>query len=107
MSDVNEVPQVDVDELARLHGEVSVLDVREPEEWVDGHVPGATHIPLAEVAARIGEVPSEGTVYVICHSGGRSQKAAEVLRAAGTDAVNVAGGTSAWIERGHPVETGL
>jgi rhodanese-related sulfurtransferase len=54
----------------------------------------------------MGEIPTEVTVYVICKSGGRSAKAVEHLRANGVDAVNVAGGTLAWIEAGNAVETG-
>jgi rhodanese-related sulfurtransferase len=52
-------------------------------------------------------VPRDGAVYVICAKGGRSLKAAEFYRAQGIDAVNVAGGTTAWIETGEPVSTGM
>jgi rhodanese-related sulfurtransferase len=59
------------------------------------------------VAERLQEVPTEGTVYVICAKGGRSYRAAELYRAQGIDAVNVAGGTSAWVDAGQPTATGL
>lgn len=102
-----DVPEIDIAEAARLHGTgTPVIDVRQPEEYVEGHVPGAPLIPLAEVADRIAEVPAAGPVLVICKLGGRSRKAAEHLRAQGIDAINVAGGTMAWIDAGHRVVAG-
>jgi rhodanese-related sulfurtransferase len=80
--------------------------VREPDEWEEFRAPGATLLPLGEVPERLDEVPTDGPVYVICRSGARSAKAAELLRATGVDAVNVAGGTLAWREAGNPVESG-
>jgi len=81
-----------------------VLDVREDDEWAAGHVPGATHIPLGELESRIGEVEDGGRVWVICRSGARSQKGADILFSNGIDAVSVAGGTMGWIDAGHAVE---
>ncbi|MFM7030125.1 MAG: rhodanese-like domain-containing protein, partial [Micrococcales bacterium] len=74
------------------------------DEWAAGHVPGATHIPLGELEARINEVEDGGRVWVICRSGVRSQKGADILFANGIDAVSVAGGTLGWIAEGHSVE---
>lgn len=101
------VPEITVDELAARRAEgAPLIDVRQPEEYEEFRVPGAVLLPLGEVPERVEEVPKEGTVYVICKSGGRSAKAVEHLRAQGIDAVNVAGGSLAWVEAGHPVETG-
>jgi len=102
------VPEIDVDELAsRLSAGGAVLfDVRNPHEYEDGHVPGARLIPLPEVPDRVDEFPTSGEVLLICGSGPRSERAAEFLRAKGVDAINVAGGTRAWIDHGNPVETG-
>jgi rhodanese-related sulfurtransferase len=101
------VPAIDVEELARLHpGGVRLVDVREDDEYRAAHVPGALHIPLGEVVDRTDEVPTAGTVYVICASGNRSAKAVEHYRASGIDAVNVAGGTRGWVEAGHPTASG-
>lgn len=102
-----DVPEIDIAEAARRHAAgTPVIDVREPDEYVDGHVPGAPLIPLATVPHRVSEVPSQGEVLVICKSGGRSQRAAEFLRAQGIDAVNIAGGTTGWIDAGHRVVIG-
>jgi rhodanese-related sulfurtransferase len=102
-----QVPEIDVDELARRRDEgAPVIDVREDDEYASGHVPGASHIPLGEVPERVGEVPADRTVYIVCRSGGRSARAVEHLRSAGIDAVNVSGGTLAWVDAGRPVAEG-
>jgi rhodanese-related sulfurtransferase len=101
------VPEVTVDELAAKRAEgAPLIDVRNPDEYEGFHVPGAVLLPLGELVERADEVPVDGTVYIICQSGGRSAKAAEHLRGLGVDAVNVAGGSKAWADAGHPVATG-
>lgn len=98
---------MDVSTLAEAREEgAPVLDVRQPDEYEEGHVPGAVLLPLDQLPDRLDEVPSGDTLYVICRSGGRSKKAAEFLRPRGIDAVNVAGGTLAWIEADQPAATG-
>ena len=100
-----DVPEIDVTELAARQAEGAVLiDVRTPGEYADARVPGAQLIPLPEVVERIDEVPTEGTVYVICARGPRSAKAVQHYRSQGIDAVNVAGGTLAWIDAGLPID---
>lgn len=101
-----DVPEIDVSELAEVHAAGAlVIDVRSDEEYAAGHVPGAHLIPLPDVVERIDEVPTTGTVYVICGSGPRSAKAVEHYRTQGIDAVNVAGGTRAWIDAGLPTDS--
>jgi rhodanese-related sulfurtransferase len=101
------VPEIDVDQLLALQADgVPIIDVREPGEHEEARVPGAALIPLGEVADRVDEVPTDGTVYVICARGARSAKAVEHYRSLGIDAVNVAGGTLAWIDAGHPTDHG-
>ena len=93
------------DELADER-ETIVVDVRERDEWVGGHVPDAIWIPLAELPARVDEVPP-GRVALICASGFRSSIAATVLEAAGRDDLaNVWGGTTAWMQLGLPLRQG-
>ena len=88
-------------------GDVTIIDVRETDEYTLGHVPGAKLIPLGELAGRTAEVPTTGPVYVVCHSGGRSARATDFLAASGIDAINVTGGTAAWQQAGLPTNTGL
>lgn len=85
-----------------------VLDVREPDEWCAGHVPGAVHIPLNELPVRAAEIPQDVDVYVICRSGGRSAHATMALNRAGWRATNIDGGMYAWAAAGRPMvsETG-
>lgn len=104
---MSEVPEIGVDDLEALLASGCVLvDVREDDEFEAGHIPGARHLPLAEVPERQGEIPAAGTVYVVCAVGGRSARAVEYLRAKGIDAVNVAGGTQGWIDSGREVHRG-
>ncbi len=100
-------PEVDVDRLAEVAAEGAwVLDVRQPDEYEAGHVPGAHLIPLDQLSTRHGEVPHDQEVYVVCGGGGRSAVATEALNGAGYRAVNVAGGTRGWIDAGNPVISG-
>ena len=101
------VPEVDITTFAARHAEgVAVIDVREPDEYTEGHVPGAVLIPLGEVADRADEVPADRTVYLICARGGRSMRAGEHLAGLGRDVVNVGGGTIGWVDAGHATVTG-
>ncbi|MBF6590385.1 MAG: MBL fold metallo-hydrolase [Ktedonobacterales bacterium] len=101
------VPEVEVTALTdRLEGAL-LVDVREPQEYGEGHVPGAISIPQAELAARLAELPRDRPLLLICHSGARSLRAAQFLRQTGFEQVaNVRGGTQAWKAAGRPVEGG-
>lgn len=102
-----QVPAIDIPTLRQeLDGGAPLFDVRQPDEFEEARAPGARLVPLAEVPERIDEFPTDRTVYVICKSGGRSAKAVEHLRANGVDAVNVEGGTMAWIDAGNAVDRG-
>lgn len=86
---------------------VRLVDVREPDEYSSGHVPGALSIPLGQVPDRIDECCSRGEItYLICRSGARSANAGEFLSDRGHDVVNVIGGTMAWIASGREVVEG-
>lgn len=102
------VPEIGVSELARRHADGAyILDVRQPAEYAESRVPGARLLPLDELEARHREIPRDREVLVICRSGMRSALAVTALNEAGYRAVNVAGGTMAWVEQGHPVDTGM
>ena len=92
--------EITVQELAARRGageEHVLLDVREPWELDVARLEPCLHIPLGEVTSRVEEIPREVPVYVLCHAGVRSGRAAEFLRGAGfNNAVNVRGGIGAW-----------
>ena len=100
--------EVSIDELAEaLEAGSLVYDVREKDEFVRGHVPGVRLLPMSEIEQRVEEIPTDqGTVYFVCAVGARSGKVAEALRQQGLDAVNVTGGTKAWMEAGRRLVTG-
>jgi rhodanese-related sulfurtransferase len=79
-----------------------LLDVREDDEWAEGHAPDAIHVPLARVGGAAGRFAGQA-VLTVCRSGTRSGRAAKTLAAAGVDVRNVAGGMSAWASAGLPV----
>ena len=99
------VKEIDVEELERL-GTVPLIDVREPDEYESGHVPGAVLVPLGSVPAADLSQFEGSSLYVICKSGGRSMRACEFLADAGFDVVNIAGGTMAWVTSGRSVVEG-
>lgn len=97
------VPTVTVDDLPDpLPEGVAVLDVREPVEWRHGHIEGATHVPLAELAIRHDEVPA-GRVVVVCRVGSRSARATVALAQQGRDVANLDGGMVEWAAAGRPM----
>ena len=91
-------PQEAAERLAR--GEIDLVDVRDADEWQTGHAPGARHIPLAELASRLADVPRERPIAFVCRSGGRSEVATELARRQGVEALNVDGGLLAWQRAG-------
>ena len=85
--------------------DMTVLDVRQPAEWAEGHIPGATFITGAEIPERLNEVSMTEPLAVVCGSGYRSAVIASFLRARGHEDVrNVIGGMSAWRNAGLPTE---
>jgi rhodanese-related sulfurtransferase len=83
-----------------------ILDVREPSELEQARIEGTLDIPLGELVERVDELPSDTTVYVLCHVGGRSAQAVQYLESRGVDAVNIDGGIVAWHRAGLPVTLG-
>jgi rhodanese-related sulfurtransferase len=93
-------------ELMAIYKSASVVDVREMDEYVDGHVPGAKHIPLSMIPLRNNEIAKETKHYVICEAGGRSAQACAYLAEQGFDVVNISGGTGSWRMMGAPLNIG-
>ncbi|WP_338856201.1 rhodanese-like domain-containing protein [Gordonia hongkongensis] len=93
---VTSVPEVSVDDLDDRDRTIRIIDVRDPAEFADDHVPAAENHPLAQLDILVDQCTPGQVVYVICQSGNRSLRAAARLRAAGIDARSVAGGTAQW-----------
>ncbi len=101
------VQEIDVDTLEARSAETIVLDVREPEEFEQGHVPKAINLPQADLASRLDELPHECPLALICRSGARSFRAAQFLRQVGFEQVaSVQGGTLAWRAAGKSLAFG-
>jgi hydroxyacylglutathione hydrolase len=87
-------------------GAIQVIDVRSPEEWRRGHLPGAIHIPLALLPDRIGELDASVPIVMQCQGGGRSSIATSLLQSQGLfDVSNLAGGYDAWVAQGFEIES--
>ena len=105
------IPSIDVTEAERRLREDPdrplLIDVREEHEFVDLRAPGAVLLPMSTFAARVGELPADRPLMIVCHLGGRSSAVAGFLiRSGRSDVVNVAGGMDAWEKGGLPVRRG-
>jgi rhodanese-related sulfurtransferase len=84
-----------------------LLDVRQPEEYKNGHIPGAKLIPLDQLNERIKEIPGNREIICVCRSGNRSRTATGQLVTAGYKASNLKGGMIGWSRHGLPVKRGI
>ncbi len=82
---------------------VLLLDVRDIDEWLAGHIDGATHIPLIELPGHVDQLPAGRDIVCICRSGNRSGQATAFLVERGVQAKNMVGGMKAWATAGLPV----
>ena len=88
------------------HGGVTLVDVRTENEWDSGHIAGAHHVPLTQLAERVDEIPRTRPIVVQCAAGARSSIAASLLRSRGVEnVINLTGGLGEWLRRGLPVTT--
>jgi len=106
---VGAIEQVTVAQLKEqmANGDLQIVDVRRPGEYVNGHVPRALNAPLASLDKSLGPLPlkKDKLTAVICAGGYRSSAAASLLEKQGfSNLLNVSGGTGAWINAGYPVE---
>jgi rhodanese-related sulfurtransferase len=81
-----------------------LLDVREDDEWAAGHAPGAVHVPMMQIPARLHDIPVDRDVVVICRVGGRSAQVVTFLQQNGMDRIlNLDGGMQSWEASGRPM----
>ncbi len=91
---------------ADVTDETYLLDVREDDEWQAGHIPGAVHLPMSGLLARLAEVPKDRDVVVVCKVGGRSAQVTAYLSQQGWPNVrNLDGGVVEWVRAGRPFVT--
>ncbi len=91
--------------MARYSAGALVLDVRTQAEWNQGHIANSILIPLDDLSARLGEVPRDRDIIVVCRSGARSTEGATILRQAGFTRVScLTGGLQGWVSAGYPLE---
>lgn len=83
--------------------EVTLIDVRDTQEWRRGHIEGSVNIPMSVLQDRIAQIPEDRAIVTVCDVGHSSAAAATLLREAGLDARNLWGGTEAWAREGLPL----
>ena len=100
--------EISVEEaVAKRDSGAFILDVRQPEEWNEFHVPDSTLIPLGDLAARAAELPKDQEIVIVCRSGNRSAQARDILLGAGfTQVTSMAGGLTQWKAAGYPTVSG-
>jgi len=107
--DISSFPMIDVEELAKQNTKTKslyILDVRTPEEWLGGHIPGSSHLELIHFADRLKNLPDNKTIALLCKSGQRASLAASLLQKNGfTSVMNIRGGMQAWKQAGLPLES--
>jgi rhodanese-related sulfurtransferase len=100
--------EISVDEaVAKQQDGAFILDVREPSEWNEAHIAGATLIPLGELQSRVNELPRDKEIVVVCRSGNRSAQGRDILLNNGfTQVTSMAGGLNQWKAAGYPTVSG-
>jgi rhodanese-related sulfurtransferase len=94
--------EITVTEAEQRRSTACILDVREDFEVAEGMIPGALHIPMGQLQARLTELDPAMPVIAVCRSGNRSAAVAEALNGAGYTADTMAGGMIAWTRAGLP-----
>ncbi len=103
---VNSVSPAEVQKKLGLKTKPYLLDVRQPEEYRSGHIPGAKLIPLSQLNTRMNELPKTQEIICVCRSGNRSMSATRQLASEGYKVTNLQGGMIAWSRSGFPVTKG-
>lgn len=82
---------------------LQLVDVRNPDEFAAGHVPGAVNVPIDQIESRLGDLSRQGPVVLLCQSGNRAQMACELIQQHHPELLVLEGGTIAWADAGLPV----
>ena len=88
----------------RKQEDVLLIDVREPNEYAAGHIPGSKLIPLGQLESRLAEIPKDKQVIAVCRTGRRSGEATQLLAEKGYDVQNMTGGITAWKAAGYELQ---
>lgn len=99
-----EIDQMTVHELKRSADKVQTVDVRSPDEWDEGHIPGALHLFLPELKKRSRELDKSKPIAVYCDSGYRASLGTSILKAEGFTVHNIPGSWQAWKNANYPIE---
>jgi rhodanese-related sulfurtransferase len=102
------IPEINVEQAyEKYQRSAFILDVRQPEEWNERHIPNATLIPLDQLAQRVNELPRDREIVVVCRSGNRSREGTLILLENGFKQVSsMAGGITDWAAKGYPLVQG-
>jgi rhodanese-related sulfurtransferase len=106
-SSVPSISAAELNEKIKKANRPFLLDVRQPEEFREGHIAGAKLIPLGELRARMKELPQDREIVCVCASGSRSSSATRQLASAGYNVINMKGGMFVWQRAALPVKKGL
>jgi hydroxyacylglutathione hydrolase len=102
--ELEKVRQLDAAQVKKAGGNLQIVDVRGPDEWRRGHLPGAIHIPLASLPDRLSELDASSPIVFQCKGGGRSAIATSFLQSHGiANATNMIGGYESWVKHGFEV----
>jgi len=103
-----QIPEINVEQAYKKYQQNAfILDVRQPEEWNERHIPNATLIPLDQLAQRVNELPRDREIVVVCRSGNHSRESTLILLENGFRQVSsMAGGINDWAAKGYPLVQG-
>jgi len=102
-----QVPEMEPEAVEAASDDAILLDVREPEEYAEGHISGSINLPQADLATRLHDIPRDQPIISICRSGARSLRSAQFLAQMGYPSVgSMRGGIDAWEQSGRPLKRG-
>lgn len=104
---VRSIDPAELQEMIKSAKKPTILDVRQPDEYRLGHIPGAKLIPLPELKGRIAEFGKNSQIVCVCASGSRSTSASKMFSSAGYQVLNLSGGMSAWNYKNLPIKKGM